>query len=250
MKQVIAAFCAVFLSVAMVAQAFEKTPPEPEGMISLFNGKDLTGWDGDPRFWSVKDGVIHGETTPKKRAYRNTFLIYQAREAGDFELRVSFRLNKNNSGIQYRSSRVSPDPKNPNDPNKWRLRGYQCEIRNQLIPPSVAGFLFDEWGKYNRGRIMLVGEQGTWNNATNKKKVEKRFMTPNEYKELFKKDQWNEMVIIAKGRHLKHYLNGRLVMDFVDVEDKALLKGKIGFQLHAGPAMWAEYKDVRIKYYD
>ena len=80
-------------------------PPEPEGMIKLFNGHDLAGWDGDPRLWSVKDGCIRGETTAQKRAPGNTFLIWKDGVVKDFDLRLSFRCNAaNNSGVQYRSS--------------------------------------------------------------------------------------------------------------------------------------------------
>lgn len=75
-------------------------PAEPAGMKSLFNGTSLDGWDGDPRLWSVRDGVIHGETTEENVAKGNTFLIWQGGELSDFELRLSFRCTAdNNSGI-------------------------------------------------------------------------------------------------------------------------------------------------------
>ena len=73
------------------ADAPVTAPPEAAGMKSLFNGKDLTGWDGDPRLWSVKEGVIHGETTDEKKASGNTFLIWKDGSTKDFELRLSFR---------------------------------------------------------------------------------------------------------------------------------------------------------------
>src|SRR4051794_18359779 len=82
----------------------DDAPAEPAGFKSLFNGKDLSGWDGDPRLWSVKDGVIHGETTAEIPAKGNTFIIWKEGTVKDFELRLSFRCNAtNNSGIQYRS---------------------------------------------------------------------------------------------------------------------------------------------------
>ncbi|MEL7338577.1 MAG: DUF1080 domain-containing protein, partial [Planctomycetota bacterium] len=75
---------------------------------AIFNGKDLTGWDGDPRLWSVRDGVIHGETTKEVPANGNTFLIYQGAKLKDFELTISFRCTaQNNSGIQYRSKHIT-----------------------------------------------------------------------------------------------------------------------------------------------
>ena len=72
-------------------------------MKSIFNGKDLKGWNGDPKLWSVKDGAIRGETTEANKANGNTFIIWEDGTLKDFELRLSFRCNAtNNSGIQYR----------------------------------------------------------------------------------------------------------------------------------------------------
>ena len=105
----------------------ESAPAEAEGLKSIFNGKNLDGWDGDSRLWSVKDGVIHGETTDENRANGNTFLIYQGSKLKDFELRLSFRCNAtNNSGIQYRSE-MRPDI------GEGAVGGYQCDVH-----PSVA----------------------------------------------------------------------------------------------------------------
>ena len=95
-----------FFSLVLSAVAAEpvQAPPEPKGMKTIFNGKDLTGWDGDPRLWSVKNGALRGETTAKNKANGNTFIIWKGGHTKDFELRLSFRCNAtNNSGIQYRS---------------------------------------------------------------------------------------------------------------------------------------------------
>lgn len=217
-------------------------PPEPDGMVQLFNGKNLDGWDGDTRLWSVRDGVIHGETTPENAANGNTFLIWQGGKTTDFELRLSFRLNAtNNSGIQYRSKHITEGKKLR---NKWILRGYQHEIRNQNILPNVSGFIYDEGGR--RGRIILVGQKGVWKG--DKLDVDASpLITADEYEKLFKLDDWNDVVIIARGNHIQHYTNGRLVMDFTDSEDRALTTGHLGLQLHAGKPMWAEYRNIRFK---
>jgi hypothetical protein len=226
---------------AFAADAPKTAPAETGDMKALFNGKDLTGWDGDPRLWSVKDGVIHGETTAEKAAAGNTFLIWKDGVTKDFELRLSFRCNAtNNSGIQYRSARIDTS----NAKNQWRLKGYQHEIRNEVKLPSVSGFIYDEGGK--RGRIILAGEKGVWG-EDGKKKVLENLITAEEYEKLFKLDQWNEVVIVAKGNQIQHYLNGRLILDFTDDPKLALLEGVMGFQLHAGKPMWAEFKDIRIK---
>ncbi|MFO0906105.1 MAG: DUF1080 domain-containing protein [Pirellulales bacterium] len=217
-------------------------PPEPANMRPLFNGKDLSGWDGDPRLWSVKDGVIHGETTPENVAKGNTFLIWKEGATKDFELRLSFRCNSaNNSGIQYRSKHITDGKVG----NNWVVRGYQHELRNESKLPNVAGFIYDEGGK--RGRICLVGEKATWG-ADGKKTVDATpLITAEEFQKLFVLDGWNEVVIIAKGNHIQHYLNNRLILDFTDDEPQLrLLDGILALQLHAGKPMWAEFKNIRI----
>jgi len=242
--------CLTFFVLTLIAfNSFAKddshsAPAEPSEMESIFNGKDLDGWDGDQRLWSVKDGVIHGETTAEQKANGNTFLIWQGGRTKNFELRLSFRCNAaNNSGIQYRSKHITDGKVR----NKWVVRGYQHEIRNQNELPSVAGFIYDEGGK--RGRMSLVGEKTVW--SADGKKVVENFLDADGYRKLFKLDDWNDVVIIAKGNHLQHYLNGRLIMDCTDGHpERALSDGILALQLHAGKPMFAEFKNVRIKHYD
>lgn len=217
-------------------------PPESAGMKALFNGKDLTGWDGDPRLWSVKEGVIHGETTAENPAKGNTFIIWKDGTTKDFELRLSFRCNAtNNSGIQYRSKHITEGKVG----NQWVVRGYQHELRNENQLPNVAGFIYDEGGK--RGRICLAGEQATWE-KDGKKLVKSDLVDADGYKKLIKLDDWNDVVIIAKGNHIQHYLNNTLILDFTDNHPElALTEGILALQLHAGKPMWAEFKNIRIR---
>lgn len=226
---------------AVVAQDAKVAPPESSSMKQLFNGKDLTGWDGDPRLWSVKDGVVHGETTEENKAKGNTFLIWKDGKPGDFELRLSFRCNAtNNSGIQYRSKHITEKVN-----NDWVVRGYQHELRNEVNFPNTSSFIYDEGGK--RGRICLLGEIATWE-QDGKKVISKDLINQEGFKKLFKLDDWNDVVIIAKGNNIRHYLNGQLVLDFTDNDPELALKeGVIALQLHAGKPMWAEFKNIRIK---
>jgi len=113
-----------------------------EGFVTIFNGKDLEGWDGNPDFWSVKDGVIHGETTKEKPTRGNTFCIWRGGTLADFELRLSFRIQNGNSGVQYRSK----------DLGKWRIGGYQAEVCNG----RSVGFLY---GERMRGSLCRVGQK-------------------------------------------------------------------------------------------
>ena len=223
------------------ADSPQTAPSEPAGMRSIFNGKDLTGWDGDPRLWSVKDGALRGETTAENRASGNTFLIWKDGVTKDFELRLSFRCNaSNNSGIQYRSKHIAEGRVR----NKWVVRGYQHEIRNQIKLPSVAGFIYEEGGK--RGRTCLVGEKAVWN--ADGKKITDTLIDQAGYEKLFNLNDWNDVVIIARGNHIQHYLNNRLIVDFTDNHPElAKREGILAFQLHAGNPMWVEFKNIRIR---
>ena len=234
---------AVVLS-AMMGMTAEKcsslTAPEEGRMMSLFNGKELVGWDGDTRFWSAKDGVIRGETTPDNKAPGNSFLICQKGDVGDFELRLSYRLSaSNNSGIQYRSKRIDAS-------GKWIVRGYQHEIRNENKFPNVSGFIYSEGGVTGKGRLILCGEQGVRGKDGRVTKSEP-LIDQAGYQKLFNLNGWNDVVIVAKGNHIRHYLNGKKILDFTDNSPLALKKGVIALQLHAGKPMWVEYKNIRFK---
>ena len=217
-------------------------PPEPKGSKSIFNGRDLTGWDGDEKLWSVKDGVIRGETTPENRANGNTFLIWQGGRTKDFDLRLSFRVSSvNNSGIQYRSRHITEGKPR----NKWVVRGYQHEIRNSNKLPNVAGFIYEEGGK--RGRMCLAGQQVVWG-KDGKREQTGTVIDAKGFEQLFKVDDWNDVVIIAEGHQLRHYLNGRLILDCTDQHPTgSRLDGILALQLHAGAPMWVEFKNIRIK---
>ena len=89
--------------------------------MPIFDGKTLTGWDGDPTFWRVENGEIVGETTPEKVVKLNNFLIWRGGTVKDFELKVEFRMSGTNSGIQYRSVELP-------DIGKWVLKGYQADM--------------------------------------------------------------------------------------------------------------------------
>ena len=236
------ALAVLSLSVPVTVGAFAAdAPPEPADMKVIFNGKDLTGWNGDPGLWSVKEGVIHGETTKEVPAKGNTFIIWKDGTTKDFELRLSFRCNAtNNSGIQYRSKHITEKAN-----NDWVVRGYQHELRNEVKFPNISGFIYDEGGK--RGRICMVGEQATWE-ADGKKLVKSDLIDQAGWEKLFKLDQWNDVVIIAKGNHIQHYMNGTLILDFTDNHPELALKeGILALQLHGGAPMWVEFKNIRIR---
>jgi len=210
----------------------------------IFNGKDLSGWDGDPRLWSVKDGVIRGETTKENPAQGNTFLVWRGGKLKDFVLKIKFRIQNGNSGIQYRSKEM----------DKWRITGYQAEVENN---PGKVGFLYHEAGRgwlVNVGDMMEVDKDGNKNIVGKVSDVE-------ELKKAgyYKMQDWNEYTIIAQGNHLKHYLNGYPMIELVDNDrvtdpddpkdrNGAAREGLLALQIHAGPPMVVEFKDIRIKH--
>lgn len=210
-----------------------------EGFQNLFNGKDLTGWDGNPKLWSVKDGAITGQTTAENPAKDNTFLIWTNGTPGDFELRCSFKLVPGdakgfaNSGVQYRS-RIF-------DAANWVVGGYQADME---AGPNFTGILYEE---RLRGIMAQRGEKVTWDNNC-RKQVTGSVGKAEDIEASIKKGDWNEYVIIAKGNHLQQFVNGKQTVDVTDdCESKRAMKGIIALQLHAGPPMMAQFKDIRIK---
>jgi hypothetical protein len=241
MKRHLLSIFASLAPLALFAEDANTAPQESAAMKSIFNGKDLSGWDGDPSVWSVKDGVIRGETTAEKPVKSNTFLIWKDGTTQNFELRLSYRCTAaNNSGIQYRSKHFT----GANEKHQWVVRGYQHELRNEKKFPNVSGFIFDEGGK--RKRICLAGEKATW--EKDGKQVHGTLIEEAEFEKLFKLDDWNDVVIIAEGNHIKHFLNNRLILDFTDNHPELALKeGVLALQVHAGNPMWVEFKNIRIR---
>ncbi len=203
------------------------------GFTQIFNGKDLTGWDGDPRLWSVKDGVIRGQTTPENPARGNTFCVWRAGKLKDFVLKIKFRIQNGNSGIQYRSK----------ESEKWRVGGYQAEVENN---PGKVGFLYDEGGRgwmVNVGDIMVVDKDGK-KNVVGKVADTDALIKAGYYKS---KD-WNEYTIIARGNHLVHILNGYQTIEMIDDDPKGRdMEGILALQIHAGAPMIVDFKDIYVK---
>lgn len=209
-------------------------PPEPADMKQLFT-KDLDGWDGNPKLWSFKDGIVRGETTKENNTKGNTFLIWKGGTLEDFELRLSFRIKTGNSGVQYRSKHV------PSKDNDWVVSGYQAEVEDT---PGKAGFLYHEKG---RGELCLVGDKVEIG-EDGKKKVVGKLGEKAAIAKTYKKSDWNDYVIIGKGNHMVQYLNGIQTIDLVDHDPKGrALSGILALQIHAGPPMLVEFKNVRLK---
>ncbi|MEO0415484.1 MAG: DUF1080 domain-containing protein, partial [Verrucomicrobiota bacterium] len=239
---------------ALVALATNSFAQETEWK-SLFDGKSLKGWDGDPKFWSIKDGAITGTTTEENPTRGNTFIIFTGENAdnepaefSDFELKLKFRIEGHNSGIQYRAFKAD-------GPDRWRVGGYQSDF------DAKNGFTGANYGERFRGMLAHRGQKSV---ITGTKQVkhpnQDRMMTVvvNETEQIGDSTElakgiktypeWNEMHIIAKGNTLTQKVNGVTMSIVVDNDkENARDKGLIAVQLHGGPPMVAQVKDVMIK---
>lgn len=196
----------------------------------LFNGRDLTGWDGDEKIWRVEDGLLTGQTQTDKDIAANTFAIWKGGEVGDFELKAVFRLEgDNNSGIQYRSQ-MKPDA------GPHAVIGYQADIHPAA---NWVGMLYDEGG---RGIVAERGQQAII--AADGKKELKPLKVKTDPVDL---TDWTTLEVIAKGNHLVHKINGEVTVDITDDEKgQAESRGKLALQVHAGPPMKVQYKSVKL----
>jgi Domain of Unknown Function (DUF1080) len=198
---------------------------------SLFDGKSLSGWEGDSKFWSIQDDAITGKTTKENPTKGNTFLIWKGGEVADFDLTLKFKIVGGNSGIQYRSI----------DKDNFVVNGYQADIDSTNV---YMGILYEEGGRgilAQRGKkVKLVeGKDGS---------VVDGEASDKEVLDALKKDDWNEYRVVAKGNHLQHFINGKITVDVTDENTaKAAKKGILALQLHAGPPMTVQFKDIVLK---
>ncbi len=205
-----------------------------DGFQPIFDGTSLNGWDGDPAHWRVENGVIVGESTKENPLKRNTFLVWRGGSPGNFELKLDYKINSTNSGVQYRSVELP-------DQGKWVLKGYQADIDFQN---TYTGQLYEERG---RGFLALRG-QATNVGEGRKARVIGNIKDGVDAKGAIKVGDWNTLHIIAQGNLLVHILNGQVTAVVVDDDPKARAdSGLLGFQLHVGPPMRAEFRNISLK---
>jgi hypothetical protein len=179
-----------------------------DGFQPLFNGKNLDGWDGDPRLWKAQDGMIIGSTEGAPLEY-NSFLMTRKSYA-NFILKAQAKLRNHNSGIQFRSEEVPG--------LRWAVRGYQADMAED----NYWGCIYEERG--TRG-VMVNGWKG---------KAEK----------VVKLKDWNDLELLCDGDHINLKVNG---LETADLHDSAKLNGIIALQLHKGPPMQVYFRNMEIK---
>jgi len=217
----------------------------------LFNGTDLTGWEGKPELWSVKDGCITGQTQPdpaapgKSLLKSNTFLIWKGGEVADFELTFKYKIvdangksdGFGNSGVQYRSKIV--------DPANFVVAGYQGDFE---CGKTYSGILYEEKGRgilAKRGEKIVVKE-----GADPKKPVLEKTGEVGKSEDIqaaIHPAEWNDYKIVAKGGHLQHFINGVQSIDVTDETAVGAKSGVLALQIHAGAPMTVQFKELLLK---
>jgi putative membrane-bound dehydrogenase-like protein len=215
------------LSISFIPQCLQA---QDDGFKSIFNGKDLDGWSGKGNFWRVEEGAISGQTTPQNPTRGNTFIIWNQGQLDDFELKLSYRIFGGNSGIQYRSK----------DLGNFVVSGHQADFE--------AGNKWSGTHYHEKGRGVLAARgQKTEIAAEGKPKVVESLGDTNELQAKIKKEDWNEYHIIARGTRMIHKINDVVMSDVTDNHKSAARSGILALQLHAGPPMKVQFKDIRIK---
>lgn len=234
----------VFMGMAGWMSVRGQAPATPEGSrpekpeigveewASLFDGKSLEGWSGDPTLWRVEDGALTGETKAESPIEHNTFLTWADGELDDFELKLDFRISGGNSGVQVRSFALA---------KPHAVGGYQADID---FGNAWSGSWYGEAFRgvlAKRGQKATIGEDGkpsvtgeTGDNAALAQGI--------------KPGEWNHMLITARGPKLTVSINGTLMSAILD-EDKDVRRrqGLLAFQLHKGPPMKAQFRNIEVK---
>jgi hypothetical protein len=208
---------------------------DDDGWRTIFDGKTLDGWDGNPDFWRVEDGCITGQTTADKPTKGNTFIVWRKGEMADFELQLEYKIIGGNSGIQYRSFEV------PNE--KWVIGGYQGDFE---AGDTYSGILY---GERFRGILCNRGQKTVLKKKDGKFAVEVvgSVGDSKEIQSTIKKEDWNNYRIVAKGFHFQHFINDVATADCTDEDDARREKGVLALQLHAGPPMKVQFRNIKIK---
>ncbi len=242
-----AALVFVWFAVTHLPAAQQTYPEKPSaqdavaGFEAIFDGRSLTGWEGDPQYWRVENGCIVGEVTPENLLRQNSFLIWRGGTTRDFELRVTYRITPlGNSGVNYRSEEVAGAP--------FALRGYQADIDGAR--PDRPDIRHTANNYEERGRtFMALRGQITRAQPGGGRTIIGSLGDYIELTRFIEDDGWNELHIIARGPVLTHILNGQVMSVVIDEDpEHRRMEGLLGVQVHVGPPMKVEYRDFLLKH--
>jgi hypothetical protein len=213
------------------------------GFQSIFDGS-MKNWDGDPALWKAENGMLVGETTAANALKENSFVIWRGGEPADFELKVELRMSATNSGIQFRSRHLPPGTVAGDSTvvGKWVLKGYQADID---FNNRFSGMFYEEKGRgflMQRGQVVHIAADGS------KRVIGNLERNADELKALIKPGDWNHVHLIARGNTLINIVNGHVMAVVIDDDPKGRsMKGLLGFQIHTGPPMRIEFRNIYLK---
>ena len=221
-----------------------------KGFVQIFDGKTLSGWEGDPAYWRVENGNLVGEITPATLLKTNSFIIWRGGPPANFELTLEFKITKaGNSGINYRSIELKDVP--------HALKGYQADIDGAN---RYTGQNYEERGRTTlayRGEKVTVKapvsssdslQSHIKNNAWTERTVTGSLGNSDSLQGKIHAEEWNTCHLIVKGNHLQHFINGILMSDVTDNDNvNGKSEGLLGVQVHVGPPMKVEYRNIRLK---
>lgn len=213
-----------------IASAAVTVKPGPDGFLNLIDNRLFRNWDGNPEYWSEKDGVLTGVTDGSLKL--NRFITWKGSTVRNFDLRVKVKVSSGgNSGLQYRG-RMAPQL------GLDIVTGYQADIFPKR--PEFNGMLYEE--KQRRilsrtGQKVIVDPDGQpWIVDT---------MPMNDFPE----DEWMDYRVLVRGNHHQHWINGHATADLLDFDEEGRsLDGVLAVQVHVGPAMKIQFKDFKIKH--
>jgi len=210
---------------------------EASRSIALFNGRDLTGWEGAEGWWKVEDGAITSESTPDKPCRKANYLVWTGGQPGDFQLDCDFRISDlGNSGIHIRSER------RPNHD----MFGYQVDMTGD---GKLIGYIYHHQRGLvaERGQQVLISPLGERLATRGGKRNTEPYPTAEELLTHYKPGEWNHYRILCRGTSIAVTLNGVSMCLIEDNDPKtAVTKGFIGLQMHPGPPMKIQFKNILL----
>jgi putative membrane-bound dehydrogenase-like protein len=204
-----------------------------EGLTAIFNGADLAGWDGKPGAWKVHDGEIWCTG----RAEEKNWLIWRAQQPSDFALRLEFRWDKGNSGVQVRSD----------DLGNWMVHGYQVEVAKQSVMGLWHHSLLDNSHPRKQARHLMAtaGQQVVL--SSDGSKIVDQVEHADSFKQRFSEHAWNTLEIVAEGDTLIQRINGVVFSQVTDRdEEMRRRKGFIALQDH-GKGCKVAFRNIRLR---
>lgn len=243
-------FIPVLLLLIFVANGCQNKKTD-DGFAVIFDGETLENWRGDTAYWRAENGVLIGEITPEKLLIRNTFIIYDGPTPENFELKLEYRISaEGNSGINYRSEEIPDIP--------FALKGYQFDIDGRN---NYTGQNYEERGRttlaYQGQTVVLNPLTDSLSNLSVSDLVKSNAWTKAEVLELanvaelknsIKSNDWNACHLIVNGNKMQHFVNGILFSEVTDYDTANSKKiGLIGVQVHVGPPMKVEFRNIRLK---